>query len=253
MIPIGLGREGMKTLAIILGTGLGLALVPAFAQADGTLKGQIVYAGDPPKQREVKVDKDVKECLKNGPIESEELVVNKDNKGVKWVMVWLTPAPGGGKMPKKDPKVKAVTLDQPCCKFEPHVMGMQKGQTLEIKNSATIAHNTNYQGPPANPGGNPIVPAGKSLEVKNLVASSVPITVACNIHGWMKGYIGVFDHPYFAVTDENGKFEIPDAPAGKFNLLIWQEKIGWGEGGKTGKPIEIKDATDLGKIELKAK
>src|SRR5262249_4421621 len=79
-------------------------------------------------------------------------------------------------------------------------------------------------------------------------ARPTPISVQCDIHPWMKAYIRVFNHPYFAVTDEDGKFTIKDAPAGEWRIVVWQEKSGWGKADrndpnpptKTGTPITIK-------------
>ena len=78
--------------------------------------------------------------------------------------------------------------------------------------------------------------------------------VNCGIHGWMKGFIWVFDNPYFAVTDADGKFEIKNAPSGPVNLVVWQEEAGYGEGGKNGKTIQINPdiTTDLPAIGIKA-
>ena len=72
------------------------------------------------------------------------------------------------------------------------------------------------------------------------------------IHPWMKGWIRVFDHPYFAVTDENGAFEIKDAPAGNLRLMVWHGSAGWKDGakGRNGDPVQIQagSAVDLGNI-----
>lgn len=238
----------------------------------GTVKGQVVLAGDKvPQPAPLKVNKDEKDCLKNGPITSQELVVNPQNKGVRWAMVWLVPDDGKGKadlkgkMPVhpslKEPKQKEVVIDQPCCMFEPRIVMLREGQTLVIKNSAAIPHNAKIDGElSGNPSLNQSIPPGKQLDVTGFhptTASAIPL--ACTSHGWMSGYLRVFNHPYFAVTDADGKFEIKDAPAGKFHLIVWQEKVGWVAGdtepSKNGKLIEIKpgETTDLGKIELKDK
>src|SRR5205085_11770602 len=140
----------------------------------------------------------------------EELVVNKENRGVQWALVWLA-APKGQKLPV-NPDVQArrpkeVVMDQPHCKFEPHAVVLQQGQVFVAKNSATIAHNTHWQGHPRyNAGGNVIVPAKSEHKVENLKAQRLPIPVSCDIHPWMKAWIGVFDHPYAAVTDAKGNF-----------------------------------------------
>ncbi len=81
--------------------------------------------------------------------------------------------------------------------------------------------------------------------------------IQCTIHKWMNCWVRVFDHPYFAVTNEKGEFVIKDAPAGKFRLVVWQESVGWvvnenGKSGKLGIPIEIQadKTTDLGALKL---
>jgi hypothetical protein len=69
----------------------------------------------------------------------------------------------------------------------------------------------------------------------------------------MVGWLRIFDHPYFAVTDEDGKFEIKLAPAGNYSLMSWHEAVGYGPGGRQGVPVTIKGGadTDVGKLELK--
>jgi len=257
----------IEALVLVLGLGALTAGSGALAADDkgewGVLKGQVIWGGKGvPKAVPLKVDKDQDHCLQNGPLINEEFVVNKDNKGVRYVFVWLTPAPAtGGKKPApplpihpslKDLKDKEVVLDQPNCQFVPHVLALRKGQELVVKNSAPINHNVNYQGGTDNPGNNPILPAGKSITVKDLKPSKTPISVSCNIHGWMKAWIRVFDHPYFAVTDADGKFEIKNAPAGDFHMVIWHEGVGWVKGNKNGIPVKVKAGgeTDLGKVEM---
>jgi hypothetical protein len=132
-----------------------------------------------------------------------------------------------------------VSFDQPCCAFEPHVLGVVDGQIVEVKNSAPFPHNVNVFGGAVNPKLNETVPPGKSLDIEGWKASTTPVPVQCVIHPWMKMYIRVFPHPYFAVTDAQGNWEIKDAPAGKWNLVVWHEGQGWGPGGKAGTPVVI--------------
>jgi plastocyanin len=226
----------------------------------GTVKGQVVWGGgELPPQKNARVDKDQEHCLSKGPIPDESWVVNSENKGVRWAFVWLAPEPGQPKL-AVHPDLKAikqgeVVIDQPCCRFEPHALAIREGQELVFKNSAPVAHNVNWTGVLKNPGSNQILPAGKSFEIKGLVADRYPLTVACNIHPWMKAWVRVFDNPYYAVTDSDGKFEIKLAPAGKCRLMIWQESVGYrgGAAGRNGMPIEIKPetTTNLGKLDIK--
>jgi len=234
----------------------------ADADAWGTIKGQLVYGGpNVPVQKPLKVNKDETHCLANGPILDHEWIVNKANKGVKNVFVWLAVDPNG---PVKDlpihPSLKdvpkqPVVVDQPQCMFDPYATVMREGQELIVKNGAPVAHNANYQGSPArNPGSNPIVPAGQQITI-NLKSDRMPVRLSCNIHPWMKGYVGVYNHPYFALSDANGSFEIKQAPAGNFRIFFWHEGAGWrlAQAGRTGEPITIKagQTTDLGKLDIK--
>lgn len=266
LTPIGI-------LALIVGsTGCGTAVdatpkasaAPAVAAADtegwGTIKGQVVWAGDKvPERAPLKVDKDQNACLKNGPLLDDKLIVNPKNKGVRWAAVYLISAGGFKKaMPihpsRKDIKKKVVEVDQPCCLFEPHMIALREGQTLIVKNSAAIPHNVKVDPEPSI---NQIVPPGGQLKLEDLKRRALPLSIACNIHGWMTGKVFVLPHPYFAVTDEDGKFEIKDAPAGDLRLVVWHEEPGWvvydGAKRSNGKKITIKgnETTDLGKIPLK--
>jgi hypothetical protein len=228
----------------------------------GTITGQVVFGGDAiPERKPVDVTKDQEHCLSKGPILSEDWVINGKNKGVKWAFVWLAPA--DPKTKKKIPihpalqkvKLDDEVIDQPCCKFEPHAVAIREGQTIIAKNSAPIAHNTNWTGGIRNPGNNILIPAGQQIPIKDLKADKYPVKLQCNIHPWMSGWVRIFDHPYFAVTDADGKFVIKNAPAGEFRLVVWQEAIGYKDGaaGRDGMPITIQagKTTDLGKLELK--
>lgn len=232
------------------------------AEGWGTIKGQVVLDGNVPKPVAVNVDKDKPACLKNGPLFKDDLVVNPKNKGVKWTLVYLVSADGFKKdipvHPKlKEIKQKVVEIDQPCCQFEPHMLAMRQGQTLLVKNSAGIAHNVNILGGARGPALNQIVPSKGQFKVEDIIARPIPISVKCDIHGWMSAKIAVLKNPYFAVTDENGNFEIKDAPAGDYRLVMWHESKGWVTGdtkpSSMGKKITIKDggSTDLGRFPLK--
>jgi hypothetical protein len=227
---------------------------PALADGWGTIKGKVTYNGNPPKLNPKAVTKDQQHCLSRGAIPDETWVVNPKNKGVRWVVVWLVVDDGGKAdhtaVPPIHPSLarpdqKEVVMDQPCCKFEPHVAVVRKGQDFVGKNSSPIAHNMNLTSI-RGPNQNQVLPPGGKMTVKEAQwrPNHLPVKVSCNIHPWMSGYVFCIGHPYFAVTDEDGNYEIKNAPAGKFRLVVWHEE-GWilGEGGKppdrNGAPIEI--------------
>lgn len=250
-----------RLVALALTGALALtALNAAQAEDWGTIKGQVVWdSGDVPKRAALKVDKDQNACLKNGPLLDDKLVVNPKNKGVRWAVIYLMNADDFKKPIPIHPALKniqkkVVEIDQPCCQFEPHVLALREGQTLVVKNSATIAHNVKVDPEPSL---NQIVPPGKSLKLEDLKARDRPLMVACNIHPWMSGKVFVLPNPYFAVTDADGNFEIKNAPVGNFRIVGWHEEQGWLVGdaqpSRKGKKIAIKAnaTTDLGKIPLK--
>jgi hypothetical protein len=226
----------------------------------GSIEGQVVFDGAAPEREKLKVDKDQAHCLSKGALLSETLIVNPKNKGVKNAVVFLIDASGDAK--KKlpiNPRLKALPkaeelIDQPCCQFVPHVLAVRKGQGVAVKNSAPISHAVQMLGGPLE--FNVTLPAGgvKKVPAADLPVRSLPTLVKCTIHPWMGGYLWVFDHPYFAVTDEDGTFRIRGAPAGDWRIVIWHESKGWvfGEGDKKSRPIAIKDGdmTDLGTIML---
>ncbi len=131
---------------------------------------------------------------------------------------------------------------------------MRQGQILKITNSDPIGHNMNLT-PWKGKSFNPLLPratvASKAtFDVPSLLAQPRPFPVKCNIHSWESAYVSVFDHPYFAVTDENGSFEIRHVPAGEVKLVFWQEKLGF-IAGRNGREVEVKSdcVSALGDIE----
>jgi hypothetical protein len=255
------------TSLLVLPLILALAAPVSAQQQWGTVKGQVVLAGKGKIQQEfVNVDRDQKDCLKKGKIPKDSLLVNPRNRGVKWAVIWLARDNNGqadhtAKIPTH-PKLAAVpqkpaVIDQPCCRFEPHIVTMRAGQEFIGKNTSPIVHNIRVNGNRVNPdnSANLILPSGGQQKIGKVAWQPyyLPNPVSCDIHRWMSAWIFVFANPYYAVTDENGNFEIKDAPAGQYRVIGWHEKPGYLLGDKNGKLITIgaNKATDLGKIELK--
>jgi hypothetical protein len=241
-------RGGAAALA--LGVLLCAASV-ASAEGWGTVKGKITYKDDAklPDNPEVTVTTDKAFCLKDkGKILRDEWVVNKKNRGIKNVIVWLS-----DENPKKAPnpvwdkpiheKFKTVPakleIDQPVCTFRPRIITLREGTVLWFKNSATVSHNVKIDGGSLGPQINTAIPPGKALEIGSIKARMLPTEVACTIHPWMKSWLVSFKHPYYAVTDENGEFQIKDAPPGKYRLQIWHEGYGFVQKGKDDRGVII--------------
>jgi plastocyanin len=231
------------------------------AQADGdwaTIKGQVKLTKVPAADV-VNVTADKEFCSKDGPVVSEEIIVGKTG-GVKNVVVYLRPDTTDRKdtFPKGkihpdlvNVKPKEQIIDQPCCQFIPRVLAARTGDTLEIKNSAKVNHNINYNSDIEQFNVN--IPPGKSHKAAQpLAAQGSPIPFKCDVHPWMQGRLFVFDHPYFAVTDANGGFEIKNVPAGTWRIVYQHEKgFHKGKDGRLGFPITVKGPTlELEPLEL---
>lgn len=250
--------------------GLGLlALVCAFsvtATADdkwATLKGQVIWDGPAPNQPKIVpgVNKDV--CAMDKEALEEDYIINPKNKGLKNVFVWLRPT-GAAKdaaFPPENihpalakPAIPTAEIDQPCCRFIPHVLAARAGQKMVIKNSAPIAHNAKWSSS-ANGDINPLLAAGGKHELAEpLKFEPGEISLNCSLHSWMKAHVRVFDHPYYAITDADGNFEIKDAPVGNYSIYIHHPATGWlgGKDGRNGTPLVTKAGnTDLGQYKFK--
>jgi hypothetical protein len=221
-----------------------------------TITGQVVWDGGAiPEKKKLTVDKDQDHCLSKGDLYAETWIVNPNNKGVKNCVVFLRPEKGKPFKVHdslKTPPTKQVVLDQPTCYFSPRILVMRADQELLVRNPAPIAHNVvltsfnnnqNVQMPP------------NSERVFSVIPENNAINITCGAHPWMKGSLWVFEHPYFALTDEDGRFKIPLVPGGTHNLMIWHEEVGWVLG-RQGRefPIQAKDAngnTDLGVFPIK--
>ena len=211
------------------------AATAARAEGWGTIKGQVVWDGDDvPKRDQVNVNKDkadlpeeradLQDRIRGQPQEQGRPLVRRlpDERG------WLRQGhPRSSQL--KEIKNKTVELDQPCCQFEPHMLAMREGQTLIVKNSAGIAHNVNIQGGAKGPNLNQIVPpGGKSQGRGHQLRRPNSDDSQVRYPPWMSGRVAVLKNPYFAVTDADGNFEIKDAPAGNFRLVVWHEGSGLG-------------------------
>ncbi len=229
-----------------------------------TVKGQVLFPANVavPPRKPVAVPAGVPVCPK-APVLDENVVVNPKSRGIKNVVVWLRPnnvvnakaafAPNEIHPADAKRKPAEVVIDQPCCMFEPHVLACRVGDTLVVKNSAAIAHNVFWTSD-NNGQFNRNIPAGGQFALPQpLVAEPAPVQYKCTTHPWMSGYVRVFDHPYFAVTDEDGRFEIKDAPAGTYRIVYWHENTGFKgkAAGRFGEPVATA-AVKNGVMELPA-
>ena len=204
------------------------AAAPVKAEGFGTVKGQVTFAGDSPAPKVLfekgKAAKDPDVCAKDAPLISERLVVDGGTKGVKNVLVYLNKPTSVSDEAKKAAAAVHVLFDQNKCVFDPHVLAILANSTIALKSSDPVNHNINAK-LKASSAFNQLLAPQASTKFTPTDPERTPAEVTCDIHPWMKAWWMVFNHPYFAVTDAKGYFEIKNAPAGTQKVVVWQEAV----------------------------
>ena len=192
------------------------------AATAGSVSGKVNYAGEQGRRARIRMNADPN-CASqhSSPVYAQNLEIN-ENGTLQYAFVFVK---AGLEDYTFQPPAEAVTLDQKGCLYTPHVMGIQAGQELNVSNSDATTHNINPS--PANnrdwnvsqaPNSDPIV--------RRFARAEIMIPVKCNVHPWMKAYMGVVDHPYFAVTGTDGSYSLEGLPPGDYTVEVWHEKLG---------------------------
>jgi hypothetical protein len=196
---------------------------------NGIVRGRVTFAGDPPVMKPIAGG----HCEgSDAPILDESAIVGTGG-GLKDVLVSIEGiGPGAARS-------ESPVLDQVGCRYVPHVLGAVAGQQIDFRSSDQTMHNVHLIGPAGDLSNFALAP-GKDRGL----AFGQPqiIHVKCDVHPWMSAYIGVFENPFFAVTGDDGKFEITGVPAGTYKLSIWHEQYGKQEQNITvsdDKPAEV--------------
>jgi hypothetical protein len=214
---------------------------PAAAMDDAnaaSVSGKVAFSGDKPAMKTLSMDA-TPACARahTTPQRSQEVVVN-DNGTLRNVFVWVKSG-----LPDKQWPVPAtpVRLDQKGCMYEPHVFGVMANQDIEIANDDPTNHNI-HPLPKENREWNESQPPKGEAKKKNFARQEIMIPVKCNVHPWMRAYIGVVSHPFFAVTGDDGTFTIKGLPPGTYKLEAWHEKYGTKDMDITVAPKDTKTA-----------
>ena len=191
---------------------------------EGSVAGAISFTGASPAKKGISMDADPVCASSNADPHAEDIVVNGDK--IANVFVYIKEGTTGGKNISGyqfPPAAQPAVLDQKGCQYVPHIVGVQVNQTLNVTNSDPTAHNVNVdakQNEKFNQGQSP----GAAPIVKQFKRAETVIPVKCNQHPWMRAYVGVLQHPFFAVSGADGKFEIKGVPPGTYTLVAWHEK-----------------------------
>jgi plastocyanin len=202
---------------VLAGCAIATCLCIALPARAATLRGVVLFTGAV-EQKKLPVTIDQYVCGKEK--QAEDLVVDS-KRGVRNAVVWLQapPPPGAG----PDITASKVEMDQKGCVFVPRVVLVPAGGTVEFLNSDRLLHNL-HSASRDNPSFNRTQPKGRVIPIS--FAKPEIIRVNCDLHSWMRGWVVVADHPFYALTNDAGEFELPSLPPGKYTLQIWQETLG---------------------------
>ena len=184
----------------------------------GTIKGTVIFEGEPPERATLKRDTDP--YCKQGDGLAEDVVVTKGK--LRDVLVRVKTGP----VPKASVPAQPAVIDQRGCAYVPHVIGMVAGQKLAVRNSDGTNHFVWGQLAGKTLWNKPQMAKAADLSLESTAKPGDVIDLKCGAHPWMQAYAVVQEHPFFAVTGDTGAFEIKGLPPGEYTLEAWHPKLG---------------------------
>ena len=198
------------------------AATPAVDPAEaGTISGRINFAGDAPAAASIDMSEEPDCAAGYGADGAMTQTVIASGGGLGNVFVYVKEGLSG-EFPASE---TSQVINQENCRYTPHVMGVQTGQTITIRNSDNLLHNVNAS-PSTNRGFNVSQPRAGIESSQSFAFAEVMVPVRCDVHGWMNAYVGVLEHPFFAVSAADGSYEISGLPAGDYVIEAWHEHYG---------------------------
>jgi plastocyanin len=197
-----------------------VAVNPVDPATAGSVTGRISFEGTPPAPTPIKMGSDPN-CEKQGAAVTETIVVGSGG-GLKNVFVYVKDGLGNLRFPVP---ATPVVLSQKGCRYAPHVFGVQAGQPVEIVNDDPTLHNV-HAIPEANREFNTGQPVQGMRHTHTFSTMEVLVPFKCDVHRWMNAYVGVLDHPFYAVTTEAGDFELKGLPPGTYTIEAVHETLG---------------------------
>lgn len=202
------------------------AAPPVYFRVDaataGAVEGKVRFTGRKPVLKPIDMSEDPA-CMEAHKGKAFDDTVVVDGKGaLANVFVYVKSGLEGKQF---EPPSSPATIDQNGCWFRPRVLGIQTGQVLQVTNSDPVTHNIHPLAQ-VNREWNHSQGEGDAPLARKFSKPEIMIRVKCNIHSWMRAYIGVVEHPYFAVTGADGSFRIGNLPPGEYTVAAWQETLG---------------------------
>lgn len=202
-------------------TALKLASARADSGAGGTVSGIVKFEGHLPQSAHINMNADPS-CAKahNGSVTAEDYLAGTGGT-LGNVIVFIADGLGDRSF---DVPAEPVVVEQRGCVYLPHVLGVRANQKLQVTNNDSTTHNI-HPVPVNNREWNKAEPAGSTVE-ESFAREEVAIPVKCNVHPWMRSYIAVFKHPFFAISGKEGHFDLRNLPPGEYTVEAWHEKLG---------------------------
>ncbi|HMD16194.1 MAG TPA: carboxypeptidase regulatory-like domain-containing protein [Terriglobales bacterium] len=194
---------------------------PTIGAGAAVIKGVVKFAGIVPAPKPISMSADPS-CSKqhSRPVLTREVVVDSTG-GLQSAIVFISNGLGDRTF---DPPTQPVVISQKGCLYEPHLLAVRENQPFEVVNDDPTSHNI-HPTPANNREWNKAELPGATVE-EAFAREEIAIPVKCNVHSWMRGYIAVLKNPYFAVTKQDGSFDLPNLPPGTYTIKVWHEKLG---------------------------
>ncbi len=194
--------------------------MPFDMETAGHVQGMVMYEGDPPPPEEMDMSSEP-DCADHWDEIPTRDVVKVSDGHLGDVFIYVKEGLEGMDFPTTR---EAVVMDQLGCRYTPMVIGAMTGQTVTFRNSDGLLHNVNAT-PEHNRPFNISQPVNMDTD-RTFASHEVMIPVRCDVHGWMRGYVGVVEHPYHQVTGQGGTFDLSDLPPGEYVIEAWHSQLG---------------------------